>query len=128
LRKLACYPLADSLHTISSLPAQAGSRYSTPPSAGVNIHHCVILKFMKTKSKATTKGFHALVWQEDDLYVAKTIEIELASQGKTKKEALKNLEEAIELYFQDEPKPLFNVNSLQNLTFEHITPRYPTYA
>ncbi|KKU45628.1 MAG: hypothetical protein UX64_C0026G0004 [Microgenomates group bacterium GW2011_GWC2_46_7] len=83
---------------------------------------------MKTKPSATAQGFHALVWQEDDLFVAKTIEIELASQGKTKKEALKNLEEAIELYFQDEPKPLFNVTSLQNLTFEHITPRYPNYA
>ncbi|RIK52077.1 hypothetical protein DCC61_00715 [Candidatus Microgenomates bacterium] len=83
---------------------------------------------MKTKPSATTSGFHALVWQEDDLFVAKTIEIELASQGKTKKEALKNLEEAIELYFQDEPKTIFNSTALHNLTFEQINPRYPNYA
>ena len=83
---------------------------------------------MKTKTNTTTKGFHALVWQEDDLFVAKTVEVELASQGKTKAEALKNLEEAIELYFQDEPKPLLNMSLLKNLSVEHITPRFQSYA
>lgn len=58
---------------------------------------------MKTKKKTQTyRGLNVLVWQEDDLFVAKTVEIELASQGKTKKEALQNLEEALELYFEDE--------------------------
>lgn len=83
---------------------------------------------MKKQTGKTTQGFHALVWQEDDLFVAKTLEIELASQGKTKKEALKNLEEAIDLYFQDEPKPLLNFNMLQNLSIERLTPRTTTYA
>ncbi len=83
---------------------------------------------MKQQKDKTTQGFHALVWQEEDLFVAKTIEIELASQGTTKKEALKNLEEAIELYFQDEPKPLLNVSVIQNLSIEHLTPRFTNYA
>ncbi len=83
---------------------------------------------MKKQTGKTTQGFHALVWQEDDLFVAKTVEIELASQGKTKKEALKNLEEAIDLYFQDEPKPLINVSMLQNLSIEQLTPRSTQYA
>lgn len=41
--------------------------------------------------------FHSVVWQEDDWFVAKALEIELASQGKTEKEAL-------ELYFEDQTK------------------------
>lgn len=83
---------------------------------------------MKKQTGKTTQGFHALVWQEDDLFVAKTLEIELASQSNTKKEALKNLEEAIDLYFQDEPKPLINVSMLQNLSIEQLTPRSTQYA
>ena len=56
---------------------------------------------MKTK-KLSKSGLHVLVWQEDKLYVVKCLEVEVASQGKTKKEALKNIEEAVELYFEDE--------------------------
>jgi len=44
--------------------------------------------------------FTASVWQEGDWYVAQCREIEVASQGKTKKEALSNLAEAIELHFE----------------------------
>ncbi len=48
--------------------------------------------------------FHSVVWQEDKWYVAKALEIELASQGKTEKEAVANLKEALELYFEDNSK------------------------
>lgn len=46
---------------------------------------------------------HTIVWKEENLYVAKFLELELASQGKTRAEALKNLQEALELYLEDEP-------------------------
>lgn len=46
------------------------------------------------KIKNIYQQISALVWKEGDLYVAKGIEIEVASQGRNKKEAL-------ELYFQD---------------------------
>lgn len=46
--------------------------------------------------------FNSLVWKENKLFVAKCLEVEVASQGATKKEALKNLKEALELYFEDE--------------------------
>ena len=52
---------------------------------------------MKEETKLN-KQFTAIVWQEDDWYVTKCHEVEVASQGKTKQEAL-------ELYFEDEPKP-----------------------
>lgn len=44
----------------------------------------------------------ALLWQEDDWFVAKAVGLEVASQGKTKKEALKNLQEAVDLLLEDE--------------------------
>lgn len=47
-------------------------------------------------------SYHALIWQEDKWYVARCLELEVASQGKTKKEALDNLQEAVDLYLEDE--------------------------
>ena len=44
--------------------------------------------------------FTATVWQEGDWYVAQCREFEIASQGRTKEEALNNLAEAIELHFE----------------------------
>lgn len=48
------------------------------------------------------KQIHTIVWEEDDWFVAKALEVEVASQGKSEKDAIKNLKEALELYFEDE--------------------------
>jgi len=78
---------------------------------------------MAMKSKfTTTSGLNALVWQEENLFVAKALEVELASQGKTAKEALSNLEEAIELYFEDEG---INTNSVSLLLNPELRQIYP---
>ena len=61
---------------------------------------------MNKVTRSTKSGLHALVWQEGDLFVAKAVEVEVASQGKSSQEAVNNLEEAIELYFEDEPANL----------------------
>lgn len=45
-----------------------------------------------------------IVWKEGKYYVAQCLNIDVSSFGKTKKEALKNLEEALELYFKDGKK------------------------
>ena len=45
--------------------------------------------------------FNATIWQEDDLFVAQCIDVEIASQGETETEALRNLSEALELYFEE---------------------------
>ncbi|PIS21843.1 type II toxin-antitoxin system HicB family antitoxin [candidate division WWE3 bacterium CG08_land_8_20_14_0_20_41_15] len=46
--------------------------------------------------------FNSLVWKEGKYYIAKCLEVEVVSQGKTKREALANLKEALSLYFEDE--------------------------
>ncbi len=43
----------------------------------------------------------AVIQQEDNWYVAKCLENGVASQGKTLDEAMSNLKEAVELYYED---------------------------
>lgn len=43
----------------------------------------------------------AAVTQEDDLFVARCLDVEVTSQGGSVDEALSNLREALELYFED---------------------------
>ncbi len=69
------------------------------------------------------KQFSALVWKEKKLYVAKCNEIEVASQGKTKKEALTNLKEALELYFENEPS-FPRLPELKDVSLESISISY----
>ncbi|HEV2236289.1 MAG TPA: type II toxin-antitoxin system HicB family antitoxin [Ktedonobacterales bacterium] len=46
------------------------------------------------------RQFTASVWQEDAWYVAQCLEVDVASQGASEAEALDNLREALELYFE----------------------------
>ncbi len=48
----------------------------------------------------TKRTFTARVWPEDDWFIAQAIEIDIASQGQSEQEALDNLREAIELYYE----------------------------
>lgn len=45
----------------------------------------------------------AAITHEPPWYVAKCLEVNVASQGQTVEEALGNLREALELYFEDVP-------------------------
>ena len=78
------------------------------------------MKASKTR-KRLKSGLHALVWKEDNWYVARAVEVEVASQGKTKKEALANIEEALELYFEDEKLPL--PEALARLELHSLSPK-----
>jgi predicted RNase H-like HicB family nuclease len=42
-----------------------------------------------------------VVWKEGKYYVAQCLNVEVSSFGKTKKEALAALDEALKLYFED---------------------------
>ena len=49
-----------------------------------------------------TMYLQSAVWKEGKFYVAQCLNVDISSFGKTKKEALKNLQEALELYFEDQ--------------------------
>lgn len=54
---------------------------------------------------AGTVRLTAAITRDEDWYVARCLEVEVASQGQTIDEALANLREALELYFEDQPAP-----------------------
>lgn len=50
------------------------------------------------------RTFTAIVWREGKWFIAQCLEVDLASQGRTEREAVENLREALELYLE-EPTP-----------------------
>lgn len=64
----------------------------------------------------------SVVWKEGKFYVAQCLNVDVSSFGKTKKEALGNLKEALELYFEDaSASPLTQVENpeLVQLSLAH---------
>ena len=53
----------------------------------------------------TARTFTAVLFKEDDVYVAECPEVGTVSQGKSVDEAIANLKEATELYFEEFPPP-----------------------
>lgn len=47
----------------------------------------------------------SVVYKEGDHYVSQCLDVEVSSFGKTKKEALSMLADALKLYFEDMPLP-----------------------
>lgn len=46
--------------------------------------------------------YNVIIQKEENWYVAKCIDNSVASQGKTIEEAIKNLKEALQLYYENE--------------------------
>ncbi len=65
------------------------------------------------------KQIHSVIWKEDKLYVVKALEVEVASQGNTESEALANLKEALELYFEDQDN--IEVTTITNPKLQSLT-------
>jgi len=59
---------------------------------------------LRQKNMALLKLKYA-IWKEGKHYVSQCLNVDVSSFGKTKKEAFKNLEEALELYFEDVKSP-----------------------
>lgn len=63
--------------------------------------------------------FTALLRKEDDMYVAKCIELGTTSQGETIDKAIHNLKEATQLYLEE--FPLEDINCPILTTFEVVS-------
>jgi predicted RNase H-like HicB family nuclease len=61
----------------------------------------------KEADQMTNRIFTIAIQKEDDWFVAKCLENNVASQGKNMDEAIGNLREALELYYEDEALPAF---------------------
>lgn len=60
-----------------------------------------------------TQRFTSLVYKGEKYYVAQALELGVASQGETIKEAEKNLKEAVELYLEDDKADVESVSRPQ---------------
>ena len=58
------------------------------------------------------KALKYLVYQEDKYYVSQCLNVDVSSFGKSLQEAVDNLNEALELYFDDNDTPpsFLNIN------------------
>ncbi|MDP2038403.1 MAG: type II toxin-antitoxin system HicB family antitoxin [Ignavibacteria bacterium] len=59
-----------------------------------------------------TQEINYVVWKEDKYFVSRCINVEVSSFGETIEESVKNLKEAVELYFEGENKELPVINSV----------------
>ena len=65
----------------------------------------------------------SVVFKEGKYYVSQCLNVDISSFGNTKKEALNNLQEALELYFEDEK--VDNIEKIERpaiatLTLNHV--------
>ena len=66
--------------------------------------------------------YQTVVYQESKYYVAQCLNVDVSSFGTTPEEALANLHEALELYFEDAPQQTASVvkmPSLHTLRVDH---------
>jgi predicted RNase H-like HicB family nuclease len=57
------------------------------------------------------KSIAYCVYREDDFFVAQCLNVDVSSFGATREEAVSNLKEAVELYFDGETSPPFTIVS-----------------
>jgi len=50
-------------------------------------------------------NLHSIIWREGKHYVAQCLNVDVSSFGQSRRTALANLAEALELYFADNNKP-----------------------
>jgi predicted RNase H-like HicB family nuclease len=63
-----------------------------------------------------TRKLEVVVYREDDGYVAQCLNVNVASEGDSEADALSNLREALELYFEDEDQPMITPVAQAKLT------------
>ena len=61
-----------------------------------------------------------VVYREDEFFVSQCLNVDVSSFGKTREEAVANLKEAVELYFEGEPDSVFTPVSDLNVGQEPV--------
>jgi len=70
-----------------------------------------------------TIDLKSIVWKEGDYYISQCLDVDVSSFGKTKKDALAMLQEALRLYFEDMPLPK-KTERVKNPTLASISLQY----
>ncbi len=60
------------------------------------------------------KKLQNIIWHEGKFYVAQCLNVDISSFGESKEEAIRNLNEALELYFANEtPKEILKIDKIE---------------
>ena len=99
MEECKCFKLTHALKLFYSFTLYREAIYSTPPL----FHRTLFLscQVMILLFSMTRRALPAIVWKEGKWFIAQTVGLELASQGRNKKEALDNLQEALDLLLED---------------------------
>ena len=88
-----------------------------------NAQYCILSLFLVLLNYMKNFNLQNIVWKEGKYFVAQCLNADVSSFGKTKKEALKNLSEALTLYFEDVKNP-----KIQEVRSPQIFPTHFQYA
>jgi len=69
-----------------------------------------------------TTPLHIVIWKEGKHYVSQCLNVDVSSFGETREEAVKNLNEALELYFEDghhTANGIIEEPEIMSMPFEH---------
>lgn len=61
--------------------------------------------------------FHISSWKEGKYYIAQCLDVNVSSFGNTRNKALDNLEEALDLYIDDDHPPIMKLKNVRAHTF-----------
>ncbi len=69
-----------------------------------------------------TTPLYNVTWKEGKHFVSQCLNVDVASFGASREEAIENLNEAVALYFEDEPSQRHDIiegPELASMSFEH---------
>jgi len=72
------------------------------------------------------RDFNAVIWQEGKWFIAQCLDVDVASQGRSEREALDNLRDAISLHFT--PPMATNLPHVQKLKVEVAASNHSLFA
>lgn len=76
------------------------------------------------KKKTSSNIFTNVVWKEGKYFIAQCLNVDVSSFGKSHEEALKNLEEAVELYLEDAPRDSITNIEMPSLSISDLGHRH----
>ena len=100
-------------------PVQEAKRFSQAELSKTQENQRSQIQFGGSGSQTISRTFTAVLYREEDVYVAECPEVGTASQGETIEEALSNLKEATELYLEEFPIPKTSPRLITTFSVEH---------
>ncbi|HEY9796049.1 MAG TPA: type II toxin-antitoxin system HicB family antitoxin [Leptolyngbyaceae cyanobacterium] len=100
-------------------PVEEAKKLSQTEQAQTEEYQRSEVQFGASDSQAISRTFTAILYREEDVYVAECPEVGTASQGETVEEALSNLKEATELYLEEFPIPKTSPRLITTFSVEH---------